>query len=97
MDALYIWMVENGFDPALVAYIGGAIALLLVIKMFFFQKKNIAEITEQEAKETAQVEEKAQPTVSPDASLSELPVKAETPAVVSAEISCRTFSPGTES
>ncbi|MCJ8297622.1 MAG: hypothetical protein MJK13_01620, partial [Pseudomonadales bacterium] len=79
MDALYIWMVENGFDPALVAYIGGAIALLLIVKMFFFQKKNIAEIAEQEAEEKAQAEKKPESAASPEPDELERPANAQTP------------------
>ncbi|EPJ48614.1 MAG: signal recognition particle receptor FtsY [Osedax symbiont Rs2] len=98
-------MVENGFDPALVAYAGGAIALLLVIKMFFFQKKNIAEIADQEKKTKASAEDKAPSTKSSDSSASQLPSKAQTEEAASPEInvveseaavSSREVEPGAE-
>ena len=44
MESLYSWMTTNGLDPALIAYAGAAIAFFALIKVFFFQKKNIAEI-----------------------------------------------------
>jgi fused signal recognition particle receptor len=33
-------MTDNGLDPALIAYAGAAIALLALIKLYFFQKNN---------------------------------------------------------
>ena len=54
MESLYSWMTENGLDPALIAYAGAAIACFALIKIFFFQKKNIAEIEKAARRETEQ-------------------------------------------
>ena len=54
MESLYSWMTENGLDPALIAYAGAAIACFALIKIFFFQKKNIAEIEKAVRRETEQ-------------------------------------------
>ncbi len=43
MDSLFLWMTENGLDPTLVAYVGVAIAFVVLTKMFFFQKHNNAD------------------------------------------------------
>ena len=53
MNSLFTWMANNGLDPALIAYIGAAIALFAVIKIYYFQKKNIQEIDRQQAQELA--------------------------------------------
>lgn len=62
MDSLYLWLSENGIDPSYVAYVGAAIAFILILKMFFFQKKqNIASDTLSESTSRSTTESTADP------------------------------------
>jgi|GEM_PF-6737012 len=56
MESLYNWMLENGYDPAIIPYVAAGIAVVILIVMMRYLKGDKTE-TVQEAVEEKKVSE----------------------------------------